>query len=158
MTSGLSVAPAVRSKEFHFPVSVEWVGGRRVVARVDGKHGVEVAPPTVFRGTDPTVWSPEDFFVAAAASCLAITFTGLAEKAGLAYTRLTVDADGVCGARHDGKFGFTRVTMALDVETAPSDANLARELAEEAESKCLVAASFDLPVETSIDVRSRAVA
>jgi hypothetical protein len=28
---------AVRPKEFHFPLSVEWLGKRRVTARVAGK-------------------------------------------------------------------------------------------------------------------------
>ena len=66
-TAGSSRA-AVRPKEFHFPLSVEWIGERRVAARVEGKSTIEVAPPPVFRGTDPATWSPEDFFVAAAAA------------------------------------------------------------------------------------------
>ena len=84
----------------------------------------------MFRGTDPSTWSPEDFFVAAAASCLAVTFTGLAERAGLTYTSLSVDADGVAGKRADGRFGFTRLVLRLEVETDPADAEQARELAE----------------------------
>ena len=99
----------VRPKEFHFPVTVEWIGERRVAARVEGKPPIEITPPPVFRGTDPTTWSPEDFLVAAAASCLAVTFTGLAARAGLAYTSLKVDGDGVAGKRTDGRFGFTRL-------------------------------------------------
>ena len=104
-------------KEFHFPLSVDWVGERRVRAQVEGKPAVEITPPPVFRGTDPSTWSPEDFFVAAAASCLAVTFTGLAERAGLAYSRLHVDADGVCGRRDDGRFGFTRMLLRLQLDT-----------------------------------------
>ena len=143
---------AVRTKEFHFPLSVEWIGERRVAAHVDGKPAIEITPPPVFRGTDPTTWSPEDFFVAAAASCLAVTFTGLAARAGLPYTRLTVDGDGVAGRRADGRFGFTRLLLRLEVETELADAAQARRLAEEAEATCLVSASLDLPVETVIEV------
>ena len=65
--------------------------------RSNGKPGIEVAPPPEFRGVDPTTWSPEDFFVGAAASCLAVTFTGLAERAGLSYRSLEVHGDGVVG-------------------------------------------------------------
>ena len=104
-----TAAPTVRPKEFHFPVSVEWIGERRVAAHVEGKPSIEITPPPVFRGTDPATWSPEDFFVAAAASCLAVTFTGLAARAGLTYTSLKVDGDGVAGKREDGRFGFTRL-------------------------------------------------
>lgn len=144
--------PTVRPKEFHFPLSVEWIGERRVAAHVQGKQAVEIMPPPVFRGTDPTTWSPEDLFVAAAASCLAVTFTGLATRAGLAYTQLKVDGDGVAGTRPDGRFGFTRLLLRLVLETDPANETQARELAETAEATCLVSASLDLPVDTVIEV------
>ena len=118
---------------------------------MEGKHAVEIAPPVVFSGDDPSTWSPEDFFVAAAASCLAVTFTGIAERAGLDYDRLTVDADGVCGRRSDGRFGFTSLSLRLELETS-ADRARAVELAERAEESCLVAASLDVPTETLIVV------
>jgi len=146
---------SVRPKEFHFPVTVEWLGERRVAAHAEGKRAIEITSPPVFHGSDPTTWSPEDFFVAAAASCLAVTFTGLASRAGLAYTRLSVDGDGGAGERADGRFGFTRLSLRLELETEPRDEARARALAEEAERTCLVSASLDLPVETVIEVGPR---
>ena len=110
----------------------------------------------MFQGSDPTTWSPEDFFVAAAASCLAVTFTGLAARAGLAYTSLSVEGDGVAGKRADGRFGFTRLSLRLAVETDPADAPQARRLAEQAEQTCLVSASLDLPIETVIEAEPAA--
>jgi peroxiredoxin-like protein len=145
--------PAVRAKEFHFPLTVDWTGERRVAAHVEGKSAIEITSPPVFRGTDPTTWSPEDFFVAAAASCLAVTFTGLAGRAGLTYGELHVDADGVCGRRDDGHFGFTRILLRLQLTTNSANAEQARQLAEQAEQQCLVSASLDLPVETVIEVK-----
>jgi organic hydroperoxide reductase OsmC/OhrA len=142
----------VRPKEFHFPVSVEWIGERRVTATVEGKQPIEITPPPVFRGTDASTWSPEDFFVAAAASCLAVTFTGLAARAGLGYTALAVNGDGVAGKREDGRFGFTRLLLTITIGTDPVYEQLARELAQKAENTCLVSASLDLPVETVIEV------
>ena len=143
----------VRPKEFHFPLTVTWTSDRRVTAQVEGKQAIEISPPPVFRGSDPSTWSPEDFFVAAAASCLAVTFTGLAARAGLAYSSLKVDADGVAGTRSDGRFGFTRLLLELEVETDAADEAQARTLAEKAEETCLVSASLDLPVETVIQVK-----
>jgi organic hydroperoxide reductase OsmC/OhrA len=99
MSATASSRAAVRPKEFHFPLTVEWIGERRVAARVPGKPVIEITPPPVFRGTDTSAWRPEDFLVAAAASCLAVTFTGLAVRAGLSYTMLKVDADGREGVR-----------------------------------------------------------
>jgi organic hydroperoxide reductase OsmC/OhrA len=150
MTTATKTTPTVRTKEFEFPLSVEWVGGRRVAAKVEGKQPLEIAPPPVFRGTDPTAWSPEDFLVAAASSCLAVTFTGLAERDHLNYRNLTVDGNGTCGKRPDGHFGFTRLQLELSVETDLADEARARTLAKKAESTCLVSASLDLPVETTI--------
>jgi len=147
------MAATIRAKEFHFPLSVEWTGGRRVVAKVTGKPGIAVAPPPEFRGVDPATWSPEDFFVGAAASCLAVTFTGLAEKAGLSYAGLEVHGDGVAGRRDDGRFGFTRLLLRLRLELDPEDEARARELAAKAEETCLVSASLDVPVEVVVDVR-----
>ncbi len=152
MTETAHAPATVRPKEFHFPVSVEWLGERRVAAGVEGKQAIEITAPPVFRGTDPATWSPEDFFVAAAASCLAVTFTGLAARAGLAYAGLVVNADGVVGKRGDGRFGFTRLELAVEIETEPGDEAQARALAEEAERTCLVSASLDVPVETTIEV------
>jgi peroxiredoxin-like protein len=153
MATAGSTHAAVRPKEFHFPLSVAWIGERRVAAQVEGKQAIEIAPPPVFRGTDPAAWSPEDFLVAAAASCLAVTFTGLAARAGLTYTKLKVDADGIAGTRSDGRFGFTHLLLRLAVETDPANEAQARQLAEQAEESCLVSASLDLPVETEIEVR-----
>jgi len=104
------------------------------------------------RGDDPAIWSPEDFFVAAAASCLAVTFTGLAARADLRYSSLTVDADGVCSLRSDGRFGFTRLLLRLELETDTSQESQAKRLAEQAEETCLVSASLDVPVETVVEV------
>jgi organic hydroperoxide reductase OsmC/OhrA len=151
MSASVTSLASVRPKEFHFPLTVEWTGGRYVSAQVEGKEEVEIAPPVVFRGDDPSVWSPEDFFVAAAASCLAVTFTGIAERAGLEYDRLTVDADGVCGQRSDGRFGFTGLSLRLELETS-ADMARALELAERAGESCLVAASLDVPTDTTIVV------
>ncbi len=150
MATAASSGAALRPKEFHFPLAVEWIGERRVAARVADKPAIEITPPPVFRGTDPSAWSPEDFLVAAAASCLAVTFTGLAARAKLSYTKLKVDADGVAGTRADGRFGFTRLLLRLQVETY--EAEEARRLAKQAEETCLVSASLDLPVETLIEV------
>jgi organic hydroperoxide reductase OsmC/OhrA len=154
MSATATNRPAVRAKEHHFPLTVEWVGARRVSARVGGKPAIEIAPPLVFNGDDPAAWSPEDFFVASAASCLGITFTGIALRAGFDYTSLTVAADGVCGRRPDGRFGFTGLSLRLELETGGDPAE-ARKLAERAEETCLVASSLDVPVETVIVVNGR---
>ena len=149
MSASVTDIASVRPKEFHFPLTVDSVGGRRVRARVEGKQPVEVCPPVVFSGDDESTWSPEDFFVAAAASCLAVTFTGIAERACLDYDTLSVEADGICGLRTDGHFGFTGLWLRLELVTDEDPVD-ARRLAERAGETCLVAASLDVPVETQV--------
>lgn len=141
------------AKEFHFPVEVAWDGGRRTTATVEGKEPLDVATPPEFKGTDPDVWSPEDLFSAAAASCLAVTIAAKAEQAGVPLLDLDVTADGVVGRREDGKFGFTRIEQAVDLATEPGHEDAAREVVEAAENGCLVTVSLALPVTTTVNVR-----
>jgi organic hydroperoxide reductase OsmC/OhrA len=151
-----TVAPhrAARAKEVMFPLAVEWLGARRVLVCVSGKPEVVVAPPPEFRGVDPRAWSPEDMFVGAAATCLAVTFTGLAERAPVHLASLHVDGEGTVGTRDDGRFGFTSIRLRLRSTVSPGDVDVAAALARQAEGRCLVAASLALPVEVDVEVRA----
>lgn len=143
----------MRAKEHVFPVSVSWESGRTVRVHVDGKDDVPVtSPPEFNRDADPRVWSPEDLFGAAAASCLAVTITGIAQREGLPLRSLAVDAVGVVGRRDDGTFGFTRLEQHVAVATDAGEEDRARAIAEKAEQTCLVRVSLDVDVETTVDV------
>ena len=149
------------SREFRFPVQIAWEGGRRTSVSVEGKQPLPVATPREFhREADPQVWSPEDAFVAAAGSCLAVTIVALAERGQLPLRDLDVCAEGVVGRREDGRFGFLRIEQRVSLETDDAHAEAARELVAKAEEGCLVAVSLALPVETTVEVRTspRAVA
>ena len=145
----------VRHKEFRFPVQVAWDGGRRTTASVDGKRALPIATPPEFRGTDPELWSPEDTFVAAAASCLGVKIAALAERDQLHLHGLSVDAQGIVGRRPDGRFGFVRIQQAVVVDVDPEDEMRARDVVAKAEDGCLVTVPLDLPVATRVEVRPR---
>jgi organic hydroperoxide reductase OsmC/OhrA len=140
------------AREFRFPVEIGWEAGRRVTASVAGKEPLPIATPPEFRGTDPGLWSPEDAFVAAAGSCLAVTIAALAEREQLPLRGLHVAAEGVVGRRGDGRFGFVAIEQAVRLETGAGHEDAARALVEKAEQGCLVSVSLDLPVETTVDV------
>ena len=142
----------IRHKEFRFPVQVVWQAGRRTTARVDGKASLRMATPPEFRGTDPDIWSPEDAFVAAAASCLAVTIAALAEHEELPVRGLSVGAEGVVGRRPDGRFGFVRIEQTVELRTEPGFEGAAGALVAKAEDTCLVTVSLDLPVETTVQI------
>lgn len=141
------------AREFRFPVQIAWQGGRRTQARVEGKHPLAVATPPEFNGSDPDLWSPEDAFVAAAGSCLAVTIAALAEHERVPLRNLDVRAAGVVGRRGDGRFGFLRIEQHVELETDEGHEQAGRELVAKAEAGCLVSASLALRVETTIDVR-----
>jgi organic hydroperoxide reductase OsmC/OhrA len=144
---------ATTVKEHRFPVGVEWTSGRTVHVRVEGKASVAVTSPPAFnRGANPSVWSPEDLFGAAAAACLAVTITGLAEREELPLLHLAVSAVGVVGRRDDGAFGFTKVEQRVEIATRAGEEERARALVERAEKTCLVRVSLDVEVETEIEV------
>lgn len=147
-------ATATRTKRYLFPATVEWLAGRTVSARVAGKQHVAVGPPVEFGGTDPIVWSPEDFLVASAASCLAVTYAGAAQRRGVHVSSLRVEAEGVVGTRDDGRFGFTEVTLHLRIVVPPAEADVATDIAHEAHERCLVAASLACSVDVELDVRT----
>jgi organic hydroperoxide reductase OsmC/OhrA len=141
------------AREFRFPVEIDWQGGRRTIARVEGKQPVQIATPPEFKGTDPNLWSPEDAFVAATGSCLAVTIAALAEHERLPLGDLDIRAEGVVGRRDDGRFGFLRIEQQVSLETNDGYEDAARALVAKAEAGCLVAVSLDLPVETTVDIR-----
>ena len=58
--TALTTVPRIRPEQFHFPLAVRWAGGRKVTVEVDWKEPLDIAPPPVFRGVEPDVWSPED--------------------------------------------------------------------------------------------------
>lgn len=144
----------MRAKEFNFPVTVEWLGDTRVVTRAEGKKEIEASSPPEFHGTDATIWSPEDFLVAATASCLAITLQAIAGRRGLPLHGLKVSGDGTVGKREDGRFGFSRIAALVEIETEPGHEEQARQIAREAEETCLVAVSLALPTELTVEVRT----
>ena len=148
------MASQIRHREFRFPVDVVWHAGRRTTARVSGKSPLRIATPPEFRGTDPNLWSPEDAFVAAAGSCLAVTIAAFAEREQLPLHKLSVKAEGVVGRRVDGRFGFVRIDQTVELHTEAGHEDAARALVARAEDGCLVSVSLDLPVETTIEVRA----
>jgi organic hydroperoxide reductase OsmC/OhrA len=145
------------AREYRFPVRIAWEGDRLTTSYVDGKHPLSVATPPEFHGTEPDVWSPEDLFAAAAGSCLAVTIAALAEQARIPLRNLDVRAEAVVGRRSDGRFGFTAIDQTVVVEIDGDDEDGARALVANAEDTCVVAVSVDVPVTTTVQVRTTRV-
>lgn len=141
-----------RAKEFRFPVAVEWKGGPRTIATIDGKPDLPVATPPEFGSGVEGVWSPEDLLVASAATCFAVTLSAIARRRDIALASMRVAGVGHLGPRDDG-LGFTSIELDVDVETESAEAlEAAEEAVERAEHGCLVAQALNVPVHVTATV------
>jgi len=139
---------------FFFPVRLTWTGGKRVLADVDGKDPIEIATPPEFESGIEGVWSPEDFLVAAAASCFAVTLVAIAGRSRVPVSGLGVEGVGRVGKRDDGRFGFIDVTLRVEIETDETHVEGAHRAAERAERHCLVSGALAIPVRLDVTVRA----
>lgn len=133
-------------KEFQFPVSVRWRGGRLARATARSTSSIEVATPPEFRDGLAGYWSPEDLLVGAAASCFALTLAAVAERREVPLVDATIRARGHVGQRCDGRLGFTVIELDAELETIPGCEDAVRRAVTTAEQRCLVAEALDTPV------------
>jgi len=146
------------SRTLQFPVSIDWAGGRLVRAAVPDKGTISIATPPEFKGTDVGVWSPEDFLVAAAASCFTVTYLAVAERRGVTVHDVAVDGVGRMSAREDGTLGFVGIDLSAHLVTDPGQEEAAVAAAERAEQGCFVSQALSIPVRLETFVRAAAPA
>jgi len=153
------IAGAMATPKMHrFPVDVRWLEGKLTLASVSGKEPLEVATPPEFQGGVEGVWSPEDMFVGAVATCYTVTLVSMMRRRNAPLRALEVHSSGDVGQRYDGRYGFVAVDLEVTLETDAGFETEARGAAVDAEQTCLVAASLDTPVNLAVQVRTAAAA
>lgn len=141
----------MKTRTFHYDVTVRWESEKRGVLSVDGKPHLQVASPPEFRG-HPGVWTPEDLIVAAVNACTMTTFLSAAQRRNLTLLAYESAATGTLEMA-DGKFRFTRVTLKPRiVVTKPEDREVALAAFHEAEAGCLIANSILAKVEAQPEI------
>ena len=135
------------SEESHeYNVRVDWTHDRIGNMFVQGKPVVEVATPPEFDGHEGII-SPEDLFVAAAASCFMTTFITFTKKMRIDYKSFSCEAKGTLERVEKG-FQFTHIlikgTVSVDSEETKKKAERALELAGK---YCLVTNSMKCSTE-----------
>ena len=138
--------------DYHFPVELRWPGEKHVFATVPGKPELEIATPSEFKGTFPEAWSPEDFLVAAAGSCFAVTLVAITQRSEIPLHALTIRAAGTVGRREPDPFGFKEITLTVEAATDPGREDDLRRAAERAELGCLVSQALAIPVQLALTV------
>jgi len=118
------------------PVGSVWLDG-------DNLQTLDTALPAQFGGTGDR-WSPETLFVVAVATCLALTFRGVARARRLTWTSFRCEAEGVLD-RVDGVLQFTSIHIHVHVSVPPGAESAIADLQDaidRAERTCLVSNSL----------------
>ncbi|MFW9908693.1 MAG: OsmC family protein [Candidatus Thorarchaeota archaeon] len=140
------------SEESHeYVVRVDWTHDRIGNMLVEGKPIVEIAAPPEFNGPEGFI-SPEDLFVAAAASCFMTTFVTFSEKLRFEYKSFSCLAKGTL-ERVDKGFQFTKMHIRATVAVGSIDSKSKAERALELAGKyCLVSNSMKCSTEHENEV------
>lgn len=131
-----------------YTVDVRWTGGKRAVASApDGLPEIEVASPPSFGGP-AGVWSPEHFYVVAAAACWMTTFAAVAELSKLEFVRAAIAGEAFVEKGDDRRYSIPRIVLRPRVAIRRGeDRDRALRLIHKAEEACLVARSIKTAVE-----------
>jgi len=123
----------------------------RVALTANDLPTIESGAPADFGGPGDC-WSPEDLLVAAVADCFILTFRAVARAAGLSWTSLQCDAEGLL-ERVDRQMKFTRFDLTARLTVVPEvDATRAKSLLAQAEKGCLVSNSLSAETRLSCSV------
>lgn len=125
----------------HYHVRVDWTHDRVGELTVEGKPKIQVASPPEFDGPEGII-SPEDMFVAAAASCLMTTFVTFTKKMRFDYKGFKCEGTGTLEKMEKG-FQFTKIVLESTVTVDSEDLKSKAERALELSAKyCLISNSM----------------
>jgi organic hydroperoxide reductase OsmC/OhrA len=97
---------------------------------------------------DPARWNPEELLLASVAACHELWFLGLCAAAGIVVTAYEDRPEGIMVEEADGSGRFTAILLRPHVTLAdPNDEGRALALHHDANAKCFIANSLNLPVE-----------
>lgn len=153
------------SEPHHYRMRTVWTGagahgtrdyavyGRDFQAEVAGKPPLQGSADPAFRG-DPARHNPEDWMLAAVASCHMLSYLALCARHRLQVLAYEDDSAATLVPTPDGGGAFEafelhpRVTIAAD-----ADAALATQLHQRAHALCFIARSLAVPVHVHPQVR-----
>ena len=129
-----------------YDVTVDWNHDRVGTITLEGKPRTQVGAPPEFDGVAGIV-SPEDLFVASAASCMMTTFVAFSKKLRFEFKSYRCEGTGTLQKLEKG-FEFTHILLKSVVTVEAKDSiDKAKRALELAGKYCLVANSMKCPVE-----------
>jgi len=131
---------------YKYDVMIDWDHDRVGTLTLDGKPRIQVAAPPEFDGVAGVV-SPEDLFVASAASCMMTTFVMFSNKMRFEFKSYRCEGTGTLQKLEKG-FEFTHIMLKSTVTVEAKDSiDKAKRALALAGKYCLVANSMKCPVD-----------
>ncbi|MDR0270892.1 OsmC family protein [Paenibacillus sp.] len=124
-----------------FILKAEWDGGRNSEGRMEaGQLRTAISIPKEMGG--PGIGTnPDEMLLGAAATCYLITLAAMMERNGLPVKKLSLESEGIVDVTNN-IFTYASIThkpyILLMEEASEKDLELARKLAEKAETSCMI--------------------
>jgi peroxiredoxin-like protein len=140
--------------EHHFYLKANWPGLRNDVGEISaGNLVTKVSIPPEMDG--PGVGTnPDEMLLGAAATCYIITLAAMMERSKLEKVSLTMESEGIVDVTN-GVITYKKIIhrplVVLKEDATERDIQLARKLAEKAESSCMISRAIKGNVEIKLE-------
>jgi peroxiredoxin-like protein len=141
--------------EHHFYLKANWPGLRNDVGEIEaGNLVTKVSIPPEMDG--PGVGTnPDEMLLGAAATCYIITLAAMMERSQLEKIGLTMESEAIVDVTK-GVFTYKKLIhrphIILKANASERDIQLAKKLAEKAETSCMISRAIQGNVETELEV------
>jgi organic hydroperoxide reductase OsmC/OhrA len=137
-----------------YELAIQWTGGKQGVASGPGIPDLAVASPPAFGGPEGH-WSPEHFFLGAAAACWMTTFLAIAGNSRLEPVAVSVGGTAFLERGDDRRYTIPRIVLRPRVVVAAEgERERALRIVHKAEEACLIARSMraEISLEPEVSV------
>lgn len=141
----------------HYPVSVNWTGGRGGSGTLTtGRTGLDLplSVPPEFGGAEAARTNPEELLTSAIAGCYSITFGIIADHRKLPVLGVQTEAEGEVD-QSGATFTFARIVIrpriTLAADASDTQLGTARDLALRADAYCIVSNAVREKVQVRIE-------
>ena len=141
--------------EHHFILEADWPGLRNDVGEIHTKNlNTRISIPEEMDG--PGIGTnPDEMLLGAAATCYIITLAAMMERSHLEKKSLTLQSEGIVDVTN-GVFTYKKIihrpSIILKEDATDDDIQLARKLAQKAESSCMISRAIKGNVEMELDI------
>ncbi|HSJ38012.1 MAG TPA: OsmC family protein [Planococcus sp. (in: firmicutes)] len=137
-----------------FLLKADWPGLRNDVGTIEtGNLKTEVSIPPEMNGPG-TGTNPDEMLLGAAATCYIITLAAMLERAEIEKEALTMESEGLVDITN-GVITYKKIIhrpkLVLKKDASEKDFSLAQELAEKAESSCMITRAIKGNVEMELE-------